>query len=103
MGLLDFKNEGMVANGNIDLSKRPMVKNKDGSISTVRSININHNGIEWLIPTVSDDGRILSDYDAYKLFLGTGKHLGAFVSPEFAVEYAKKLHDEQAKQYLKPK
>jgi hypothetical protein len=90
---------GMVKNGNIDLNKRPVVKNEDATISTVRSIGVNIDGRELLIPTVSDDGKILSDKDAIQYFKKTGKHLGEFDSPESSTEYAKKLHEDQAAKY----
>lgn len=93
------KAAGMLEQGNIDLNARPTVKNADGSISTVRSISANFDGQEVLIPTVSDDGKILSDDDAIKAFLRTGKHLGKFDNPDDATAYAESLHDQQAKRY----
>lgn len=93
--------DGQLAPGNIDLNRRPVVKNADGTISTVRSMSIEIDGREVLIPTVSDDGRVLSDDDAIAEFQRTGRHLGVFDSPESATAYAEKLHEQQAQHYAK--
>ena len=87
---------GMVKSGNIDISDRPRVKNSDGSISTVRSMSTNIDGREVLIPTVSDDGRVMSDSEAIAQYKKTGKMLGVFDSIESADAYAQALHDQQA-------
>lgn len=89
----------MVEQGNIDLTKRPVVKNKDGSISTVRSMSFSDGRHEILIPTVSDDGRIMSNREAIETYRRSGKHLGKFASVKDATEYAQSLHVAQEQMY----
>lgn len=91
--------QGQVEKGNIDLAARPVVKNADGSISTVRSMSFNEDGVEILVPTVSPDGKILSDQAAIDLYRKTGQNLGKFQTPEAATAYAESLHKAQADYY----
>ncbi|NTF54424.1 hypothetical protein G6L12_05885 [Agrobacterium rhizogenes] len=94
--------DGMVSKGNIDLAARPVVKNDDGTISTVRSMSFNEDGKEILVPTVSPDGKILSDQEAIDLYHQTGQNLGVFKNSDAADAYATALHDAQAKFYANP-
>jgi len=87
--------EGMIEQGNIDLTNRPVVRNADGTVSTVRSISVEIDGQEVLIPTVSDDGRILSDQEAVQQYRRTGRHLGKFNSVKAANRHARRIHQEQ--------
>jgi hypothetical protein len=93
------KPSGLVEAGNIDLAHRPVVKNGDGTISTVRSMSFEEDGKEILIPTVSPEGKILDDKAAIALYHKTGQHLGKFDNANDATAYAKQLHESQAAFY----
>lgn len=89
-----------VVPGNIDLHHRPVVRNKDGSISTVRSVSFGTDDGEVLVPTITPDGRNLTPKQALARYRRTGEHLGIFKSPRAATMYAEALHRAQAKEYL---
>ena len=99
---LDELAPGMKQRGNIDIFNRPVVQNPDGSISTVRSLSFGTDDGEILIPTVTDDGRILEDEDAIEYFYQNGGHLGIFETPEAATAFADALHRQQEEYYGKP-
>lgn len=93
---------GLLSAGNIDLYHRPIVHNPDGSISTVRSMSFGEDGKEILVPTVSPDGKILTDQQAIDQYHKTGQNLGIFDNPKDATVYANSLHNQQANLYVKP-
>lgn len=90
---------GMIQKRNIDLAHRPVVSMPNGSVATVRSIGVNIDGKEYLIPTVSKDGRLLSNDEAIDEFRKSGEHLGVFNSPESGTKYAQALHNQQDQMY----
>jgi len=88
--------------GNINLMQRPIFRNRDGSISTVRSMSVNMNGKEVLLPTIGmKNGRPaqLTDEEAIQQYIGTGKHLGKFATPEEATKMAEIIHNHQRLYY----
>ena len=87
--------------GTIDLNKRKVIRNPDGSISTEKSFGVNVGGdTEILIPQIVN-GVLLSKPAATDHFIKTGEHLGAFdtTAPGFSWEkfgkYSTDLHDRQ--------
>lgn len=87
---------GMLEAGNIDMATRPQVKTPDGKTATVYSRSYNIDGQEVLLPTVTDDGRILTDdKEIVEQYRKTGKHLGKFDTPDNADKFATKLHEDE--------
>lgn len=91
---------GMITQGNIDLSTRPVVNNPDGSISTLRSITVGLDGGKaMLIPTIDHGGNAMPPEQAVAYARKTGEHLGIFNDQASADAYAKKLSEEMGKRH----
>ena len=92
------KNElpmGLLEVGNIDLTNRPIVRHADGSYSTVATRSFNFGGQEVVLPTVSEDGRMMEDDEAIQQYRTTGRHFGKFDTIENAEAFGRALHEEQ--------
>lgn len=104
-----------VVPGNIDLNKRPVRKNKDGSVSTVKSVSYSlPDGKEILLPQIIGKpanpllpGAATKDLSqvpytkqaALEEYRKSGQHLGVFKNAADATKYAVALHKAQAKLY----
>lgn len=125
--LAPVSHSGLLVRGNIDLDVRkyPLVRNKDGSISSVRSASFSFlssddtgkihvpptvrkkvKKFEILVPTtVHTNGRWqnVGFTPAINFALSTGRHLGVFDTPAHANVYASALHNYLARFALKRK
>lgn len=100
--LLSGTAKGLIAPGNINLNRRTVVANPDGSYSTIRSMSFeDEQGRNVLIPTVVD-GKIVGDRQAIDHYYKTGEHLGIFDTSENADAYAQAVHESQATRYANP-
>lgn len=92
---------GLLEPATIDLKQRPLVQNPDGTISTVKSIGVNIDGREILLPTITEDGKMMTGStksitdQAVAQYKKTGQHLGVFQDARSADAYAKKLSQSQ--------
>jgi hypothetical protein len=90
---------GMTQQGNVDLSTRPNIKNKDGSHSSVFSMSFGTDKGEVLVPGVGDGKtyplRQLTTKEALDQYTKTKNNLGTFKTPAAATAYAHKLHIDQ--------
>lgn len=88
---------GVIEKGNLDVTKPiAIVKNEDGSVSTVRTMSIGTDKGETLIPTVHPDGYIMEAKEAVDYYKKTGNNFGTFDSVEAANQFAESLHSYQS-------
>lgn len=102
---------GLVVPGNINLWQRPVVRNPNGSYSTVRSTSWNVpvrlkggiRNLEVLMPETTPSGNV-SARAALANFQKSGQHLGMFDNASHANSYADRLHNwfVQNKQWFVP-
>jgi hypothetical protein len=78
--------------GNIDLSKRPIIFNDDGTASTEKSFSISEKGNEILLPKIVN-GIEVSQKEAIKHYHKTGEHLGVYPSIDAANSVAERIHN----------
>ena len=102
-GLRPVPSHGRTAPGNIDLYERREIPNPDGGISTVYSMSFTDEdpnsprfGKEILVPR-ADEGRILTEDEAIDKYYRTGRHMGAFDTPQEANAAAEAIHNDYAR------
>lgn len=94
IAMLGLPSAGKQAEPTLSLRDRPIVLRKGGGASTVDSMSFqDEQGREVVIPTVTKDGRILTEDQAIEHYYQTGEHLGVFSTPTQATAYASGLHD----------
>jgi hypothetical protein len=115
--LKQAKDASLVEPGNLDLTKRPRVKNPDGSYSTVFTHTFlldenNPNGQAINVPGVIKggarpglyykvpDGRA-GERPAWDAYQKTKEHLGIYKTLKDAVRAAERLHEDQQNMYGK--
>jgi hypothetical protein len=87
---------------NIDVERLPQVRNRipgEGGISTVRSMGVNLDNAETLLPTVIE-GRLAptaeqAEKDAINYYRRTGRHLGKYATPAASENAAQLLHERE--------
>lgn len=92
--------------GTVDLYNRPQVKDEQGNTMTVRSMSV---GVtddrgrtrEMLIPTISKEGKVMSEDEAIQYAQKTGEHLGIYNNVKSANKAAQAIHKQQEAYYLK--
>ena len=102
------KEIGRYGKGNVDLYNRPILKNADGTISTVDSVTFQFDDKFIVLPTIVRDAngnpvRLENDEDIVAHYVKTGEYLGEFDTQEEADAYAVKLHSAQAYYYSENK
>lgn len=92
----------LVEPGNIDLTKRKVVHNPDGTISTEQSIGIGTPKGEAIIPTIDPTGHKMDNQTAVDLYQISGQHMGIYKTPQAADVAATQIHEQQAQRYMDP-
>jgi hypothetical protein len=87
---------GAVEPPTIDLKNRPEHRMPDGSVATVRSMGIEHDGKHALLPTISHEGKIWSDDEAFDNYMKTNEHMGLYPDDETTDKAGELIHQDQA-------
>lgn len=91
---------GLVAEGNLDITRRPNINNGDGTHSSTFSMSFGTDKGEVLVPGVGDGqtypARKLTTAEALDQYKKTGNNFGTFKTSKDANSYAQKLHQDQS-------
>jgi hypothetical protein len=83
---------------NIDPRKRPVVPDEEGN-AAVLAVKYKEGGNVVLVPTVTDEARVMSDAEAVKAYEATGKHLGKYRDEKAADAALEKMRQDRAAAY----
>jgi hypothetical protein len=90
--------------GNINLLTRPVVRLKNGDVKKDFSTIIDDRladgtAVKVIIPSMTDDGVVISELNAKKLYQQTGRHFGKFELNLIAERYQRVLQDKEVTRY----
>lgn len=91
---LGLASQSVAINPTITYEPFEVVKNADGTVSTVDTISIEEDGLEVLIPTIVDGSR-MTENEAINRYKGTGLHFGKYESIDEANAAASALHGKE--------
>jgi hypothetical protein len=96
MGYPDDLQDNTLEPPTLDISKRPIIHNDDGSWSSLVSMGVNLDGKEVLLPTVSKDGTHMTPDEAVAEYKLTGEHMGVYPDWQTSDWAGQRAHEWQA-------
>ena len=84
--------------GNIDLQARHVLRNADGTISTVCTVIVEFDGVYVLLPLATPRGIVTVERAAQE-YISTGLHMGVYDELGGAEREAERIHTEQEEIY----
>lgn len=88
--------EGLAVPGNVDMAARKVFVGEDRKAKILMPITVPVVGGQYaVVPSVDEDGTVLTKYQAISKYMETKQHLGVFETEEAARDYAGKIQSSQ--------